>query len=70
MKVSNRLRVLRAERRWSQMETGRRARVSTNRLWRFENGYAEPTAEERDRLARAFRVSVEDIFPAPEHVTS
>jgi transcriptional regulator with XRE-family HTH domain len=70
MKVTNRLRVLRAEVRWSQMELSRRARVSTNRIWRFENGYAEPTDRELARLARALRVSVEEIVPVPREVAS
>lgn len=63
MKVTNRLRVFRAERRWSQMELGRRTRISPNRIWRFENGYAEPTPDEQDRLAKTLRVTVQDVFP-------
>lgn len=70
MKVRNRLRVLRAERRWSQREVARRANVSVDRVWRFENGYAEPTVDEQKRLARVFRVSAGDVFPVAEQVAS
>jgi len=63
MKVTNRLRVCRAERRISQMALAQRARVSRDRIWRFENGYAEATADERERLAKALRVTVEEVFP-------
>jgi transcriptional regulator with XRE-family HTH domain len=63
--VRNRLRVLRAERRMNQTNAARRSRIGFNRYWRIENGYAEATPEERDRLARIFKVSVDEVFPPP-----
>jgi len=52
------------------LELGRRARVSSARIWKFENGYAEPRPDERERLAKTLRVSVEDVFPVSQQVAS
>lgn len=58
----NRLRVWRAERGFSQMDTARLAGISRDRLWRIENGYVDATDEEQGTLARIFGVQVSDIF--------
>lgn len=64
MKINTRLRVLRAERGLSQMETAAKAGLALNRYWRIENGYAEATESERQALAtRAFHVDVASAFP-------
>lgn len=64
MKANIRLRVLRAERGLSQMEVAAKAGMATNRYWRIENGYAEPTDDERTALAKkAFQVDVALVFP-------
>jgi transcriptional regulator with XRE-family HTH domain len=63
MNVSNRLKVLRAEHRLSQMDTATRAAISHNRYWRIENGYTEPTDAERAALAAVFGVVVGRVFP-------
>jgi len=66
-----RLRILRAERDWSQSKAARRARLSFNRYWRIENGEAEPSAGEQRRIARAFRVPLEQAFSIePREVAS
>jgi transcriptional regulator with XRE-family HTH domain len=62
----NRLRVLRAERRMSQMDAADRARLSLNRYWRIENSYVEPTPEERIALASVFGVAPRDVFPVQQ----
>lgn len=59
----NRLRILRAERRQSQLDTAIASRIPASRYWRIENGYAEPTPEERERLARVLKVQESDAFP-------
>jgi transcriptional regulator with XRE-family HTH domain len=61
---SNRLRVLRAERRVTQWTTAAGAGISQNRYWRIELGRAVPSPEERQRLADFFGVSVRKVFPA------
>lgn len=63
MKQTNRLRVLRAERRITQMDAAAKSKIGVTRFWRIENGYAEPTPEERERLAKLFKVSESDVFP-------
>ncbi len=63
---TNRLRVLRAERRLSQMDAADKARMGVNRYWRIENGYADATADERAALARVFGVLESDVFPSSE----
>jgi transcriptional regulator with XRE-family HTH domain len=59
----NRLRVLRAEYRKTQRETATKAKVGPYRYWQIENGYTDPTPEERAALARFFRVPVDAVFP-------
>ena len=66
----NRLRVLRAERRVTQLTLARRAHVNPTRISFIENGHVEPTPEERDRLARALKVAVTDAFPTEAAVAS
>jgi putative transcriptional regulator len=60
----NRLRVLRAERRISQLDLASKTGISTTRIWKIENGYADATPTDRARLARFFRVPVTDVFPS------
>lgn len=59
----NELRVLRARKRINQYDTALKAKISPNRYWRIENGYTQPTPDEREALARLFRVPVTDAFP-------
>lgn len=66
----NRLRVLRAEKRLSQLDTCIKTGIKEYRYWRIENGYVIPTAEERAALAKAFGVLVGDVFPAPQEAAS
>lgn len=62
----NRLRVLRADREFTQLTLARRARVNVTRVSFIENGLAAPKPEERERLARALGVTVADAFPGTE----
>lgn len=62
-KTSNRLRVLRAERRWPQMEVADRLEMGLNRYWKIENGRTVPEPAERKKLARVFGVPESEIFP-------
>lgn len=64
MKYPNRLRVQRADRRITQLDTALKAGISANRYWRIENGYDEPTEAERKKLARILKSDVETLFPA------
>ncbi|WP_357560113.1 helix-turn-helix transcriptional regulator [Micromonospora sp. NPDC047074] len=65
--ISNRLPVLRAERRWSQAELAERINVSRQTVVSLENGRYEPTLKVAMRLAAVFGVVIEDIFtPDPD----
>jgi transcriptional regulator with XRE-family HTH domain len=63
MKVRNRLRVVRAEQRCTQMRLAMRAKVPQCRISFIENGYSQPSPREQARIAKALRVSVEYVFP-------
>ena len=51
--VNRRLRVLRAERDWTQDDLAKRAQITVWRINRIELGYLAPTPAERLRLTRA-----------------
>jgi putative transcriptional regulator len=60
--VKNRLRVLRAERGWSQAELGARSGVSRQAVNAIETGRHDPSLPLAFRLARLFGASIEEIF--------
>ena len=60
--MKNRLRVLRAEKGWSQAELAERVRVSRNSINAIENGKFDPSLPLAFRIANAFDLTVEDIF--------
>ncbi len=60
--VENRLRVLRAERGWSQAELGGRLGVSRQAVNAIETGKHDPSLPLAFRLARLFDMRIEEIF--------
>lgn len=62
MKPKNRLKVLRAEKGLSQLDTSIKAGIKEYRYWRIENGYEQPTDDELDALARVFGVAKTDVI--------
>ena len=60
--MRNRLRVLRAERRWSQAELGGRIGVSRQAVNAIETGKHDPSLPLAFRLARLFGLGIEEIF--------
>lgn len=67
--ITNRLPVLRAERRWSQAELADRINVTRQTVVSLENGRYEPTLKVAMRLSAVFGKAVEDIFtPDPEDI--
>lgn len=60
--MKNKLRVLRAERRWSQAELATRVGVSRNSINSIENGHFDPSLTLAFAIADAFECKVEDIF--------
>jgi putative transcriptional regulator len=62
----NRLRVLRAERGWTQAEVAERVGVTRKTINTVEGGIFVPSTVLALRLAEAFGVRVEDVFQLRE----
>lgn len=60
--MKNRLRVLRAERGWSQAELADRLEVSRQSVNAIETGKYDPSLPLAFRLARLFAMPIEEIF--------
>jgi len=60
--VKNRLKVLRAERDWSQGDLARALEVSRQSVNAIETGKYDPSLPLAFRLARVFGVRIEEIF--------
>jgi putative transcriptional regulator len=60
--MNNRLRILRAERGWSQAELADRLEVSRQSVNAIETGKYDPSLPLAFRLARLFAMRIEDIF--------
>ena len=60
--MKNRLRVLRAERDWSQGELAERLEVSRQTVNALENEKYDPSLPLAFRIAALFRMRIEDIF--------
>ena len=64
--MKNRLRVLRAEHNWSQMELGLRVGVSRQAINAIETGKYDPSLPLALKIARVFEQRVEEIFELEE----
>jgi putative transcriptional regulator len=60
--VKNRLKVLRAERGWSQAELARRLRVSRQTINAIETGKFDPSLQHAFVIANLFGKLVEEVF--------
>lgn len=60
--VRNRLKVLRAERDWSQAELGGRLGVSRQAVNAIETGKYDPSLPLAFRIARLFDLKIEEVF--------
>jgi putative transcriptional regulator len=60
--MRNRLRVLRAERSWSQLELAERLGVSRQTVNALETGRYDPSLPLAFRIARLFEQAIEDVF--------
>jgi putative transcriptional regulator len=77
--VKNRLKVLRAERDWTQADLARELAVSRQTVNAIETGKFDPSLPLAFRIARLFGMPIEEIFrpeeqgpirPAPPQVPS
>ena len=60
--MNNRLKVLRAERNWSQAELAVRLDVSRQAVNAIETGKHDPSLPLAFRLSRLFQLPIEEIF--------
>jgi putative transcriptional regulator len=61
--MKNRIRVLRAERNWTQADLADRIGVSRNAVNSIENGRFDPSLPMAYRFSDVFGLPVEEIFP-------
>jgi putative transcriptional regulator len=60
--VKNQLRVLRAERHWSQADLAERLAVSRQAVNAIETGKHDPSLPLAFRISRLFEMPIEEIF--------
>ena len=60
--MTNRLRVLRAERAWSQAELAERLEVSRQTVNAVETGKYDPSLPLAFKIARLFGLRIEEVF--------
>lgn len=63
--MKNRLKVLRAERNWSQGDLADRLEVSRQSVNAIETGRYDPSLPLAFRIAELFELSIEQIFTSP-----
>ena len=63
--MKNRLKVLRAERDWSQGELADRLEVSRQSVNAIETGKYDPSLPLAFRIAQLFELRIEEIFTPP-----
>ena len=66
----NRLKVLRAERNWSQQDLAERLEVSRQSVNAIENGKYDPSLPLAFRIAELFELPIEEIFASPSRHSS
>ncbi|MEP2989766.1 MAG: helix-turn-helix transcriptional regulator [Parasphingorhabdus sp.] len=66
--MNNWIRVLRAEKRFSQAEIAELVGVSRNSINSIENGKFDPSLPLAFRIAHVFGLSVEDVFDKTETI--
>ena len=68
--MENRLRLLRAERGWSQADLAARLEVSRQSVNAIETGRYDPSLPLAFRIAELFGLSIEDVFVSPARRSS
>lgn len=63
--MMNRLKVLRAERDWSQQDLAERLQVSRQSVNAIETGRYDPSLPLAFRIAELFGLAIEDVFTSP-----
>ena len=68
--MENRLRILRAQRRWSQADLAQRLEVSRQSVNAIETGKYDPSLPLAFRIAELFSMPIEEIFLSPSRRSS
>jgi putative transcriptional regulator len=68
--MENRLRILRAERRWSQADLAKELRISRQSVNAIETGKYDPSLPLAFKLARLFETTIEAIFDGGEQTVA
>jgi putative transcriptional regulator len=68
--MENRLRLLRAERNWSQQDLAERIEVSRQSVNAIETGKYDPSLPLAFRIAELFALPIEEIFVSPSRRSS
>ncbi|MFL6731047.1 MAG: helix-turn-helix transcriptional regulator [Sphingomicrobium sp.] len=68
--MENRLRALRADRRWSQLQLAERLEVSRQSVNAIETGKYDPSLPLAFRIAELFERPIEEIFVSPARRSS
>jgi putative transcriptional regulator len=68
--MENRLKVLRAERGWSQQDLGERLEVSRQSVNAIETGKYDPSLPLAFRISELFGLAIEEIFVSPSRRSS
>ncbi len=63
--MKNRLKVLRAERDWSQLDLAERLQVSRQSVNAIETGKYDPSLPLAFRIAELFGLAIEEVFTSP-----
>ena len=68
--MENRLKVLRAERNWSQQDLAGRLEVSRKSVNAIETGKYDPSLPLAFRIAEVFALPIEEVFVSPSRRSS
>jgi putative transcriptional regulator len=68
--MENRLRILRAERSWSQQDLALKLEVSRQSVNAIETGKFDPSLPLAFRIAELFGLAIEEIFESPSRRSS
>jgi putative transcriptional regulator len=68
--MENRLRILRAERAWSQQDLAEKLEVSRQSVNAIETGKYDPSLPLAFRIAELFNLAIEEIFVSPSSRSS
>ena len=60
--MNNRVKVLRTERGWSQIELAEKIGISRQSVYAIESGKFDPSLPVAFRIAEQFGMTIEDIF--------